>query len=1125
MASRRSARQQSKAKDDEHDEEEKLFVVTTTTTTTTTVNRRVITTANARGEEGKRKKNLILMKLKNNAKKKGHTTIFNERENNNKQNIDGNNNDSNNDFKERLIESDMTRLNDDHKDLNKNNAIDCRDLAPESIEWVDKKWSKNEVEFDAKLLRVKTTVETTNWNTTMNNGDVRGGGDANNDSEKDLKEKDLKEKKESFQKKKAMVDKAMNDDNLENSLSEKSTRSIVTVGTVEDSDLSDFIVNKGGKIKKGRPKKQDRRSKSGLMRCKMCENTLENAPGSKFKKYFCCDTCVVNPSATFVPSLKVSVFFCQQCRKPHISEEFDLHMKSCRESLKIHRLARLKRQGKFDLMNEIMSGDEAVLGDDNLQQESRVNERRTNTKSAKRNKKDDDDVKVEDGFIPKSPNLQLGSKLSMFTKQMNSEEIGDEIAEKRVFNDGEAHARAVTEAFKNEREMYSAELTQYGIEPSLFEDALVPIENWYFSNLNIPEIFGRGITSYVTPVMTKDDRSVFAALRKSSAELDIELEVKRSWDLNKASEDGIHIKAKTATPQDLHPDLVHFVRSALKMKPIWDDDEGNELTNMEVMNTDQSAVSVGENKVQKNKLLGTIRPGCVSFSIWVNDPEVMHRFEEDQGIMDRMRRAFLLGIKSTSEDDEREQKSVILRQQKKTLMTDSECLVSDKVRPRIFHVSARAVLADKVTAITIIGANLLGENSYLNVKFNDEIEEVNLNPEENKSLHYSILPRDEYLNVTPVMIRTYVRFSNQSFKRKIGSAREGLYAKLDSFTSRFEAHPTRVKLATLQVIRDCNASDAEPIVATDSVKIYEEIFNKFSKPEDPQVMGTLTRSAFMSCAKNCEDERVATGIVSRCTADAMESLGLRSFADELRRIDKERFFVSIQKSVMTVCDPWAHIFMTCSMFASAFKPYQKVKKVTMPIVYNALAKNLLLAYLPNVLLTAILLVRKEKSERYRERYYVVLRLYTICFAIVTIQKCTSIFFRSFEMVKDPNARHLEFVQAYRCPQKAYTGGFLIVVSSGSIFTLMHSARPAWDLCIKTLHTLFQLYVAIRWQCNAVEVFHVFLIVVGAFSVLAIPGYWTQRRAWRTVWLAHPYEKRLRLKEKEELFSIGNAKLA
>jgi hypothetical protein len=1021
------------------------------------------------------------------------------------------------------------KLFDDHKNLNKNNnAIDCRDLALDSNERVDKKWSKNEVEFDAKLLRVKSTVETTDWNTAMNNGDVRGGGDANNDSEKDLKEKDLKEKKESFQKKKAMVDKAMNDDNLENSLSEKSTRSIVTVGTVEDSDLSDFIVNKGGKIKKGRPKKQDRRSKSGLIRCKMCENTLENAPGSKFKKYFCCDTCVVNPSATFVPSLKVSVFFCQQCRKPHISEEFDLHMKSCRESLKIHRLARLKRQGKFDLMNEIMSGDEAVLGDDNLQQESRVNERRTNTKSAKsakRNKKDDDDVKVEDGFIPKSPNLQLGSKLSMFTKQMNSEEIGDEIAEKRVFNDGEAHARAVTEAFKNEREMYSAELTQYGIEPSLFEDALVPIENWCFSNLNIPEIFGRGITSYVTPVMTKDDRSVFAALRKSSAELDIELEVKRSWDLNKASEDGIHIKAKTATPQDLHPDLVHFVRSALKMKPIWDDDEGNELTNMEVMNTDQSAVSVGENKVEKNKLLGTIRPGCVSFSIWVNDPEVMHRFEEDQGIMDRMRRAFLLGIKSTSEDDEREQKSVILRQQKKTLMTDSECLVSDKVRPRIFHVSARAVLADKVTAITIIGANLLGENSYLNVKFNDEIEEVNLNPEENKSLHYSILPRDEYLNVTPVMIRTYVRFSNQSFKRKIGSAGEGLYAKLDSFTSRFEAHPTRVKLATLQVIRDCNASDAEPIVATDSVKIYEEIFNKFSKPEDPQVMGTLTRSAFMSCAKNCEDERVATGIVSRCTADAMESLGLRSFADELRRIDKERFFVSIQKSVVTVCDPWAHIFMTCSMFASAFKPYQKVKKVTMPIVYNALAKNLLLAYLPNVLLTAILLIRKEKSERYRERYYVVLRLYTIYFAIVTIQKCTSIFFRSFEMVKDPNARHLEFVQAYRCPQKAYTGGFLIVVSSGSIFTLMHSARPAWDLCIKTLHTLFQLYVAIRWQCNAVEVFHVLLIVVGAFSVLAIPGYWTQRRAWRTVWLAHPYEKRLRLKEKEELFSIGNAKLA
>ena len=88
---------------------------------------------------------------------------------------------------------------------------------------------------------------------------------------------------------------------------------------------------------------------NGVILCKMCENEQKNEKGSKFRKYFCCDACVLRTSSTFVPSIGVSVLFCQQCRKPHLKDEFEYGMKSCRESLNVHRIARLKRTGKYDL--------------------------------------------------------------------------------------------------------------------------------------------------------------------------------------------------------------------------------------------------------------------------------------------------------------------------------------------------------------------------------------------------------------------------------------------------------------------------------------------------------------------------------------------------------------------------------------------------------------------------------------------------------------------------------------------------------------------------------------------------------------------------------------------------------
>ena len=136
-------------------------------------------------------------------------------------------------------------------------------------------------------------------------------------------------------------------------------------------------------------------------------------------------------------------------------------------------------------------------------------------------------------------------------------------------------------------------------------------------------------------------------------------------------------------------------------------------------------------------------------------------------------------------------------------------------------------MSGNVASIAIIGANLLGENSYLNIKFNDEVQEVCLDPEVNTTLEYSVLQRDEHMDVTPVMIRTYVRFNKSAFssRNKKNTSNGGVdTALLSSVASLFQASSSKVKLATLQIVRDCNASEAEPIVVTTSKRIHRERF-------------------------------------------------------------------------------------------------------------------------------------------------------------------------------------------------------------------------------------------------------------------------------------------------------------
>ena len=891
--------------------------------------------------------------------------------------------------------------------------------------------------------------------------------------------------------------------------------------------------------KKGRPKKDEMISEEeGVILCKMCENELKNKDGSKFRKYFCCDACVANTSSTFVPSIGVSVLFCQQCRKPHLKDEFDYGMRSCRESLNIHRVARLKRTGKY---NESKHGATAKNNNYNGNfQESRgeKNEEKGGSRTL--------DYLEEQ---PRSPSLRIKSELSSFFTSENPKDFMVEEtlggSKERQQNMDKVYVKSIADAFRRERDVYTKEIEKYGLEQAAFDKAIVPGGSAYnpVARLVVPEI-PSGTLSVFPPAMTKSDRAIFGAMRKTAHEPDVEIEVRRSWELNQASEDGVHVKVKNASPSDLHPDLVHFVREAFAMEPLAIEDAGTPEVSPRAKAQGRED-SPRNNKKTSEDLLGTIRPGCVSFSLWVSDPGVLENefgrsifCSRDHSLFNRLRGAFVKGVANIVQDEEtkativadRDENSVYLRHRNVMIMTEEEKIIANATKPRIFHVSARSVLSDSIASIAIIGANLLGENSYLNVKFNDEVHEVCLDPELNTSLQYSILPRDEHMNVTPVMIRTYVRFSTKAFsspsETSTRSARVSGIAILSSFASLFKAPPSKVKLATLQIVRDCNASEAEPIVVTTSKRIHREIRSCLCSEDDPQVMGTITRRAFLSCAKNCEDERVATGVVTKCTVDAMEALKLHALATELRRLDLERFFVSTQKALANVCDPFSEVMLSISLFASSNKFYGRVKKVASPEVCAELRKKLSFSHAPNICFVALMLLMHYSSigrtslyAQMRERFFLMMRMHALVFAWYSVNITAKVLFETSNAVVNTHTDSMELREEFRCPQKARISGFLVVVFTASIISLMHSARPTWDIVMKICHTLGQLATAVCWQCNATETITTIIIVVAVQGTLSIPGYWTQMRAWRDVWMAHPFQKRTQ--KAREVFSVGS----
>lgn len=877
-------------------------------------------------------------------------------------------------------------------------------------------------------------------------------------------------------------------------------------------------INRG---RKGRPRKGEMERNHGVILCKMCENEQKNEKGSKFRKYFCCDACVLRTSSTFVPSIGVSVLFCQQCRKPHLKDEFEYGMKSCRESLNVHRIARLKRAGKYDDLSEgrrTSNGDEKATAE----RSSTAGER-----SAR-------------GCVATTRKKEEGGSFVCDSSRDASEESLEDIRKQQQNLDKE-HVKSIGNAFRNERDQYTEKIGKYGLEQAAFDKALVGGSIYNpVAKLVIPDI-SPDIFSVFPPALTKSDRLVFHAMRKTAYEADIEMEVRRSWELNQASEDGVHVKVQNASPPDLHPDLVHFVRDALRMEPLAIGDGGEEAAQSPRAGTTDGKDLPHDNN--SNDLLGTVRPGCVSFSFWVSDPQVLETefahsifHSGDNSLFNRLRAAFVKGVRNSVQDEktkatvvvERGRNSVSVRHRNIEIMTKVEKMIGDATKPQVFHVSARSLLSGYVASIAIIGANLLGENSYLNIKFNDEVQEVCLDPEVNTTLEYSILQRDEHMNVTPVMIRTYVRFNKSAFssRNKKNTSNGGVdTALLSSVASLFQASSSKVKLATLQIVRDCNASEAEPIVVTTSKRIHREIHANFCSREDPQVMGTITRRAFLTCAKNCEDERVATGVVTKCTIDAMDALNLRALANELRRLDRERFYVSIQKASASVCDPHAEVLLSGFLFASANKLYRKVRKIASPEACAKLRKKLFLSHVPNIFFVALMLLmyyssvtRTSLYSKMRERFLLAMRIHAMFYGWFSTHAATSVVFESANATVDSDTKHLKLVEKFRCPQVERFSGFIVVVVTAAIISLMHSSRPTWDVTMKILHTAWQVATAVCWQCTTGETIVMIALVVSIQGILTVPMFWTQKRAWKGVWMAHPYQ--IRTQKAREVFSVG-----
>ena len=392
-----------------------------------------------------------------------------------------------------------------------------------------------------------------------------------------------------------------------------------------------------------------------------------------------------------MPSIGVSVLFCQQCRKPHLKDEFEYGMKSCRESLNVHRIARLKRTGKYDLSEgrRTSNGDAATAERSSTGKSSARGSVATGKNNANNIMNNNDDNKV-------SGRGEEGGSFVCDSSRDVSEESLENIRKQQQNLDTE-HVKSIGNAFRNERDQYTEEIGKYGLEQAAFDKALVGGSTYTPVIPNIsPDIF-----SVFPPALTKSDRLVFHAMRKTAYEADIEMEVRRSWELNQASEDGVHVKVQNASPPDLHPDLVHFVRDAMRMEPLAIGDGGEEAAHSPRAGTTDGKDLPHDNYI--NDLLGTVRPGCVSFSFWVSDPQVLEtEFAQsifhsgDNSLFNRLRAVFVKGVRNSVQDEktkatvvvERGRNSVSVRHRNIEIMTKVEKMIGAATKPQVFHVSA-----------------------------------------------------------------------------------------------------------------------------------------------------------------------------------------------------------------------------------------------------------------------------------------------------------------------------------------------------------------------------------------------------------------------------------------------------
>ena len=168
-----------------------------------------------------------------------------------------------------------------------------------------KKWTKDSIAFDGRTFRV-----------------------ANESMRKEIDEKEKKEKdeirpleKEEEKESQSKVFARRKERNGENDFDATDGSRIILSHeqqTLSPREQKRFKLEEQRKTynasisrgRKGRPRKGEM-ERNGAILCKMCENEQKNEKGSKFRKYFCCDACVLRTSSTFVPSIGVSVLFCQ----------------------------------------------------------------------------------------------------------------------------------------------------------------------------------------------------------------------------------------------------------------------------------------------------------------------------------------------------------------------------------------------------------------------------------------------------------------------------------------------------------------------------------------------------------------------------------------------------------------------------------------------------------------------------------------------------------------------------------------------------------------------------------------------------------------------------------------------